>query len=123
MPSPTETLSKMIEALIEEKSVSRRRTHGTAAYDALRALLAQKGPANAREAEESGYQRGMLDAINLLKSARMEAEEPLGKAESIAGPAYVVLSGARNYGASIASSFESKAQHALLESIKRSREG
>jgi hypothetical protein len=122
MSNPADTLSQMIEALTEESNKGRRRTHANAAYTALRQMREALPPATAKEAEESGYQRGLLDSIRLAKEAREMHEKPVRDAESVVGQAYSVLSGICLYGQSITITFESLVQRALMASLKRSKE-
>lgn len=122
MSTPAETLYQMIEALTEEGSKARRRTHANTAYAALRQMQEAMPPANAKEAAESGYQRGLLDAIDLAKEARETHEKPVRDAERVIGQAYNVLSGICLYGQSITGTFESMCQRALMASLKRSKE-
>lgn len=122
MSTPAETLSQMIEALREESSKARRRIHATTANVALKQMRETQPPADAEEAEKRGYQRGILDAIGLLKEARETHERPVRNAESVVGQAYTVLSGLCLYGQSITSTFESLAQRALMARLKRSKE-
>ena len=75
----------MIEALTEESSKARRRTHANVAYTALRQMKEEQPPATAKEAEEIGYQRGLLDAIALAKLARETHEKPVRDALRLIG--------------------------------------
>lgn len=106
MSTPTETLSQMIEALTEEPSKARRRTHANTAHIALRQMREAMPPASADEAEERGYQKGLLAAIAMLKEAREAHEAPLNTAD--VGKAYTVINGVINYGQFLCSDAESR---------------
>lgn len=121
MSTPAETLHAMIEALTEEKSVARRRTHANAAYVALRQLREALPFTGAQEAEEAGYQRGSMDAVLLAKTALEKHEGHVRAAQKVAGEAYGVLGGVLNYGQMIISTFETLAQRAATDSYKRQK--
>jgi hypothetical protein len=106
MSTPAETLSQMIEALTEEKSVARRRTHANTAHTALWLMREAQPPANADEAEQRGYRHGLLVAIELLRESRKEHERPLETAD--VGKAYTVINGVINYGQFLCSDAESR---------------
>lgn len=106
MSTPAETLSQMIEALTEESSKARRRTHANTAYTALRQLREAQPPANAEEAERRGYVRGLLVAIELLREARSSIEAPIETA--VVGRASGVLNGVVNYGQFLCSEAEGR---------------
>lgn len=52
------------------------------------------------------YERGMLEAINILKAVREKHEKPLRQVE--VGAAYVVLNGVKHWGQAITSDFETE---------------
>jgi hypothetical protein len=119
MSTPPDTLSQMIEALTEESSKVRRRTHANTAYTALRQMREAQPPANAEEAEQRGYRRGLLVAIAILKEARQEHERPLETAN--VGKAYTVINGVMNYGQFLCSDAESRIGHEafVMERLKK----
>lgn len=105
MSNPADTLSKTIDALVAEKSARVRKTLAFAGYEALRQMREAQPPADADEAEERGYRRGLLVAIALLKEARATHEKPLETAN--VGRAYTVINGVLNYGQFLCSEAES----------------
>jgi hypothetical protein len=52
------------------------------------------------------YERGMLEAINLLKAVRERHEAPLRQVE--VGAAYVALNAVKHWGQAITSDFETE---------------
>lgn len=117
MSTPADVLSRMIEALTEERSGSRRRTHANTAHVALRQLLEAQPPATANEAEQRGFRAGLLRSIDLARQARNEHEARIERAEHLAGAGYVALNGVRHYGQAISSTFESLALNAALKGM------
>lgn len=117
MSTPAETLSQMIEAMTEESSKQRRRTHANAAYAALREMREAMPPANAEEAERRGYEAGWLAALALLRKTQTDVGEPMLKASY--GGTVRHAAGAINallyFGDTIITEFEKRATRAMRE--------
>ena len=121
MSNPAETLSQMIEALTEESSKTRRRTHANTAYAALRQMREAQPPTNVEEAERRGYEAGILAAMELLRKTQSDLDEPLRKASythSVLG-ATGALDSLRHYADGVIVQFEIRAGAMLREHGKK----
>lgn len=120
MSTPAETLSQMIEALTEEASKARRRTHANTAYAALRQMQEALPPVDSAAAERRGFEAGLLAAMELLRQTQRDLDEPLRKA-SYNGEiphAAGAIDALRHYADTIVTQFEIRATRALRQPKK-----
>lgn len=120
MSNPADVVSQMIDALTEESSKARRRTHANTAYVALRQLQEAAPPVDAESAHQHGYEAGWLAAMALLRTCQGKVGEPLRKAsyEPEAHHASGAINALLHYADTVVTEFEKQATRAMRESLK-----
>jgi hypothetical protein len=110
----------MIEALTEESSKARRRTHANTAYTALRQMQAAMPPANADEAKQRGWEQGWVSAMALLRQALADVGDPMRRASYAenARNAYGAINALLHYADTVVTEFEKRATRAMREPPK-----
>lgn len=121
MSTPAETLSQMIDALTEETSKARRRTHANTAYVVLRQMQEAMPPASVEDAERRGHEAAWMAAMELIRQCQRDLGDPLRKASygEEARHASGAINALLHYADTVATEFEKRATRAMREQPKK----